>query len=943
MKDPLLWLACCFALGIVVARRGHFPLLHATGGIPFTLLAASLCLLAGLIALRGGGERTAVGLALAGFVFAGAAAAMLFELRFPPNHVSHLAESDLRDPVRIEGRLASTPLRTAYGLQFDLDLASLERGGQNNAALSHEPAPACDARPVRRPASGRIRLRLEASADPESWATIEALRLQRGDAIAVVVRLRRPRVYQNPGSFDFRRWMESIEDVYLVGTIASPSLVERATIAAGGRGEPLGLWDATTAEVTRGIEKTRRRLLQAIDGMYPPWLPQGRDGSVLKAVLLGDRSSLDSDTLESFRKAGLYHLLVIAGLHVGLLVMLVATFLRWLGLPSTARSLAVLLLLLGYAALVEQRAPTMRATLMISVFLVARLLYRERSLLNAVGLAALVLLLSRPAWLAESGFQLSFAAALLIAGLAVPILERTTEPYRRGLRRLEVVELDPSLEPRIAQFRLDLRSLAEWLKSRFPVLGRHPSLAAGLVTAPARAAIWIANILLFSAILQLGLLLPMAETFHRVTFAGLGLNAMAIPVMTVLLTLAVPFVFLSALAPGSTAGPARMLALLMKGLFALTRLPHLPAWLSYRVPDPPAWVACGFAISVVAIAWAVSASKKSAGDDTSLLPSRRFFWAPLGMFAFFAALVSTHPFAARLPTGAVEVTALDCDGGDALFLVLPDGRTMLVDAGAGRGPNGREGAFQRARWDPGEDIVSPYLWSRGVKSIDAVVVTGLRDDHLGGVAAVLRNFRVGDFWRAAAGPSSASYGPAYREVFDEVYRRKIPLRELAAGEAIAWGLSSVQIVWPEAPTAVGYHDVQTHGERSGAAGDDSLALRISAGGVNLLFPGEMSGGVEKKLGRSGMRLASDLLKVARHGAKASTTDEFLQRVTPRIAMITAAGSSARTSPNPETLDRLAKAGVRVFRTDLDGAITVTWEAGGTMAPLVRCYGRSKAR
>ncbi|MGO9272515.1 MAG: ComEC/Rec2 family competence protein [Terriglobia bacterium] len=992
-------MACCFALGIAVARpdqSGQFPALHTARSIPFTLLAGSLCLLAGLIALRERRQRTAASLAFAGFVFAGATAAMLFEFRFPPDHASHLAESALSSPVRIEGRLASTPLRTAYGLQFDLELASVQSGGRKNAA------------------SGNVRLRLEASGDPATggWAMIEALRLERGDAIRALARVRRPRVYRNPGSFDFRRWMESIEDVYLVGTIENPSHVERLASPPSGVGKPPGWWHAATLGMTRSIEKTRQRLLEAIDGLYPPWLPQGRDGSVLKAVLLGDRSSLDSDTLESFRKAGLYHLLVIAGLHVGLLALLVTALLRRLGLRSTARSLLVLTFLLGYASLVEQRAPTLRATLMISLFLVARLLYRERSLLNAVGLAALVLLLSRPAWLFESGFQLSFAAALLIAGLAVPVLERTTEPYGRGLRRLEVTELDPSLEPRIAQFRLDLRSLAGWLQSRFRFLNRHPSLAPALVVGPAQAAIWTGNILLFSAILQLGLLLPMAETFHRVTYAGIGLNAVAIPVMTLLLALAVPTVLLAAFAPALGAGPARVLALMMKALFALTRLPHLPAWLSYRVPEPPIWVAWGFAVSATAAAWALSACGKPADDDTkpptrkgreeldtekrryreegvdptkvpvgsrhfpffsvprclcagsslaiiSPLRSRRIFWASLGTLAVFAALVSTHPFPPRLPTGGVEVTALDCDGGDALFLVLPDGRTMLVDAGAGRGLGGREGAFQRGRWDPGEDIVSPYLWSRGVKSIDVLVVTDTRDDRLGGVSAVLRNFRVGELWRAANGLTgqdgrgSASYGPVYGEVFDEVHRQGIRVRELAAGDSIAWGRTPaptlVKVLWPPSAANLGYYVADTRAKTSGDAGDDSLALRISAGGVNLLFPGEMSGGVEKRLVRSGVTLASDLLQVARHGAKTSTTDEFLARVAPRIALITAAGASARSSPNPETLDRLRTAGVQVFRTNLDGAIAVTWlGAGSSGKPVepvwtVRCYSRSKVR
>src|ERR1019366_6513888 len=114
---------------------------------------------------------------------------------------------------------------------------------------------------------------------------------------------------------------------------------------------------------------------------------EGRYGAVLKAVLWGDRTSLDSDTIENFRKTGLYHLLVIAGLHVGLPALLVGAFLRLFPPRRFSRSFLVLVFLLFYAFLVEQRAPTLRATIMISVYLLARLLAREHAAPNAIGFA----------------------------------------------------------------------------------------------------------------------------------------------------------------------------------------------------------------------------------------------------------------------------------------------------------------------------------------------------------------------------------------------------------------------------------------------------------------------------------------------------------------------------------------------------------------------------
>jgi len=861
MKSPLLVLATCFALGIVVAQPGR----AWCPGVPFLLASAGGCLLVALIALRAGWQRIPLLLALAGFVAAGAAAGRLFEVRFPPSHVSRLAELgvDLADPVRLEGRLVSTPLRTSYGLQFDVEVNRLESRGQA------------------RPLTGKVRLRLQTTDDPEMLTAADALRLQYGDGIRALVQLRRTRIYQNPGSFDFRRWMETIEDLYWVGTIKNPLLVEKLP-GAGAPGLSLLL------------QKTRQRLLQGIDLLYPPWSADGRNGAVIKAVLLGEISSIDSETIENFRKTGLYHQLVVSGLQVGLLALLAGLFLRLLPLSELWRSALVLAFLLGYVLLLEQRAPTLRATVMIFVYLLARFFYREQAALNAIGLAALILLLHRPPWLFESGFELSFAAVLLIAGLAVPALEHTTEPYRRALQQLGNVERDIIFAPRLAQFRLDVRATIARIGKRVSLLGRRPAVAAATATWPLKILLWTINMLLFSAIIQLGLLLPMAETFHRVTFAGIGLNALATPLVTLLLGIALPTVLLAATLPVLAVLPAKALAVVTGALLMLTDLPGLPSWLSYRVPEPPAWVSWGFALALVSAAWALGRRQRT-------------FWAALAAACIFGTLISLHPFAPRVPRGVLEVTALDCGGGDAIFLVLPDRTTMLVDAGGSRWRGGREGAFRGRRWDPGEDIVSPYLWSRGVKKIDVVALSHAHDDHLGGLTAVVKNFRIGEFWHGPNPPI-----PAYQALLEQVRLRGIPIRRVAAGDLIPRGATSIGVLWP--PPAWPTSNLPSN--------DDSVVMRISHAEATVLLPGDISSRVEQALARSLIPLESKLLKVPHHGAKSASSPELLVRVSPRVALVSTESGSSGNLPDPEVLDRLEAVGARVFRTDLHGAITV---------------------
>ncbi len=878
-------------MGIVWA---HY--FRAALGIHWVLIGALACILIGLILLRRRRDRSAIGFVLASMIFTGAAAARRWEQRFQLDHIRYLESlgADLSEPVRLEGRVISTPFNSGYATQFDVEARKVESLGRVYRV------------------TGKVRLRVQGLEEHDASDALGAGEIQFGDEVKALVRLRPPHIYQNPGSFDFRRWMEDIEDIYWVGTGKNLGLIKKAANAPGFHFDEIA-------------ELTRQRLLRAIDDLYPPWSAEGRNGAVMKAVLWGDRTALDSTTIDDFRKTGLYHLLVIAGLHVGLLILLLEFLLKGCRLRRAARSLIMLGFLLVYALLVEQRAPTLRATMMIAFYLAARILDRGHTSLNSLGGVALILLYLRPAWLFESGFQLSFSAALLIVGVAVPILRRTVEPYRRALWRLDDVLLDDYFSPRLAQARLDMRDLVYALRRRVAFLNRYPALSRNLVVAPLKLLVWIANILVFSAILQLGLFLPMVETFHRVTFAGVGLNALAIPVMTLLLALALPINLLSVLSPAAAAWPAKLLTLVISFLFEITHLPGLAPWLSYRMPAPPVWVAFGFCFAFVLAGVVLRFAPRAAS-------------AALAACAIFVALVAVEPFAPRLPRRGLQLTALDCGQGEALFLVLPGGTTLLLDAGGGRTRDPGESGFQRRRWDPGEDIVSPYLWSLGIKRIDVLAFTRARGDDIGGLSSILENFRVGEFWHA---PHPET--PDYAALLGTVAVRGIPTRTLMAGDVMTFGGASVRVLWPK-PVSVNEAAVLSPpprevelrtGVTSKPQSDDSLVIRISAGGIGFLLPGDAGKNAEQGILASGEPLESQVFKLGNHQAGSSASQDFLARVAPRVVIVTSErGGRGQGFQRSAALDALANAGAKVFHIDLDGATTVEW-SGGLM--VVRSY------
>ena len=157
-------------------------------------------------------------------------------------------------------------------------------------------------------------------------------------------------------------------------------------------------------------------------------------------------------------------------------------------------------------------------------------MYRERVMLNAIGAAAIGVLVFDPHALFGASFQLTFLAVLIIAAIGAPILERTTEPYKNGLRLLRSTSYDMHVSPRVAQFRLDLRLIAGRLACLF---GERFALIA--VPLLMRFALSVAELVFISATMQAGLVLPMAYYFHRATTMGMPANMVVVPLTELLM------------------------------------------------------------------------------------------------------------------------------------------------------------------------------------------------------------------------------------------------------------------------------------------------------------------------------------------------------------------------------------------------------------------------
>jgi competence protein ComEC len=328
---------------------------------------------------------------------------------------------------------------------------------------------------------------------------------------------------------------------------------------------------------------------------------------------------------------------------------------------------------------------------------------------------------------------------------------------------------------------------------------------------------------------------------------------------------------------------------------------------SYRIPGPPLWLTVCFFIALITVAAAsraIAAQRVSrAGRKQPPHPASASEWIPVTVLAALTFLVATHPFAPDLARGKLEVSVLDVGQGDSIFVAFPDSRTMLIDGGGLAGSE-RVGGY-RSGSDVGEEVVSPYLWSRGLKQIDVVALTHAHHDHLDGLYSVLDNFRVRELW---IGRDEET--PAFNALLAEAEKRGVKIAHKTSGSNFDWNGVTGEFLWPR--------DV---GPVKEASNDDSLVLRIGDGRLHFLLPGDAQQRSEDELVGSHAALAADFLKVPHHGSKTSSTQAFLAAVAPSVAVVSVGEANPFGQPAENIVQRYTRAGVRLLRTDRDGAVT----------------------
>lgn len=599
------------------------------------------------------------------------------------------------------------------------------------------------------------------------------------------------------------------------------------------------------------------------------------NGALLAAMLLGERTFLSEETQSLYKAAGTLHVIAVSGLHISLLGLGLYRLLRRIFAAQAPAAVISVLCMAAYVFLVGNPPSAVRAFIMFAMGLLAGYWKRTLDPPTALSLSAAIILMGNPFYIGQSSFLLSFLAILAISVFQPALKEclALINPYHFPLFRLlgsrqtwRLRHLDPQKVTGVCHELL--KKVGNGLLSSFSVW---------IVTLPVQ--------LFF---------------FSEVSLFGIFFNLLIIPLMGVILLLGIAGLFLKeifhlfAFLAGSAFTDLEITVISIcryaEGIFfAIIKAGgSLADRLSFTMwtPGKPVYGKMLLAFCLLLLFCLLG----NLSENGRTFPEK--FWKyRLGILLGVILLLAGYP------AHNLQITFLDVGQGDGICMELPDGRVYLMDGGSS--DVSKVGNYR----------LVPFLKAKGIRKIDAVFLSHGDTDHINGIAELMEEKQISiDCVCLPAGAEQEEFA----EIKDLAQARNISVRTIQAGDF--WENNGTKF-WCLNPA-----DVTESGNAA------SVVLYMEYQNFSMLLTGDLEGEGEKSVAallRSNAITGISVLKVAHHGSKNSTKEEFLQQCSPAVAVISCGERNTYGHPHKETLERLNDMGTAVYRTDCSGAVQIT--------------------
>ncbi|MDO6847023.1 DNA internalization-related competence protein ComEC/Rec2 [Priestia megaterium] len=543
----------------------------------------------------------------------------------------------------------------------------------------------------------------------------------------------------------------------------------------------------------------------------------------MQALIYGERTGIKEESINRYQQFGLIHLLAISGLHVGLLTAMCFYLLIRIGITRERAITLLLLLLPVYMILAGGSASVVRAVFMSMLMLISIKIQRKILLVDSISLAFIAMLLFKPYYLFDVGFQLSFAVSFALILSSQTILPRF-----------------------------------------------HSSFS---------------QLMAVSAIAQVSSLPLLLYYFYGVSLLSLPLNMVFVPLFSlVVLPLCLLILFVRILVPGVSELLEQILHVLL--LFCeklLGFFEWIPA--DFVTGKPHIMLFLGMYLCIYALFVAVEQGE--------------FFVRYMFLLVALLAAQCMYPY--LNPKGTV--TMVDVGQGDCFIIELPYRKGVyMIDTGGTVSFPKEPWQKRRSSFDVGEDVLVPFLHSKGMTRVDKMIITHGDYDHAGAAQHLFSQVAVGELVLG----EKAELNEVEAGLVIAAQKQSIPVQIVQQGDSWQEGGVLFQIISP-----TGFEETSNNG---------SIVIDAKLGNLRWLFTGDLEREGEQRILKDFPNLKADVLKVGHHGSKTSTSEEFVQHLNPKVALVSAGQKNRYGHPHQEILELLKSYGVYIYRTDEDGGV-----------------------
>lgn len=607
------------------------------------------------------------------------------------------------------------------------------------------------------------------------------------------------------------------------------------------------------------LYRIRRRMEKVLDEYM-----QEKDASIIKAMLLGNKTQIDKDSKQLYQRSGIAHILAISGLHISLIGMGIYNVLRKIKTPVIISSVISVMVMLVYGDMAGMSSSAYRAILMFAIKLGAVVLRRTYDMMTALSIAAVGILVEQPLYLYNAGFLLSFGAIIGISCIL--------EAVKINKKQVLLNKTDKSVFHIILLFNEKIKN------------GILESLSASLSI----------------FIIQFPVMLCFYYEFPVYSFL---LNLVIIPAMGLVLALGIVCIIFGSL-------PLLMLGKGIAGIAALgchallgvfERLCDLSLdlygseWIVGRPDNYKIIVYYMMIMVMVMINNIFKYNSDKIGEKKAVIYKRIF-----GIVKYIW-VVATVTFLTYRSYDGLGITFLDVGQGDGIWIETDTGNHYLIDGGS------------TSEKSLGKYTLIPYLKYTGTSKIEAVFLTHLDEDHISGVIELLESDEKINIGRIVIA-KAAIRDEAYDKLVESCKIKNVPIIYAKTGDILQDGELKIEVMHPQSDY------IAT--DRNGY----SLVMKLEYGEFHAFFTGDVEAdGEDTAVNELPANWHCDLYKAAHHGSNTSNTEESLDILKPKIAVISCGENNKYGHPHKETLELLSQVGASVLRTDEQGAIEIRVE------------------